>query len=225
MRHLVLALMVVAGLSAGGYAAEDTGKLWPSSLGKDALSDPDNTASKKNDLITIVVDEKNAAKSSSNLNTKRDDGIDIKLSDYFDPLRFFVALARSGSRRTDALADMSPFGSTDPTTAYDSKRDFKGEGEINTKNSVTSRITGRVIEVMPNGDLVFEARKSIEINGELTVVVVTGEIRKADVKPDNTVGSDRVADANIKFLGERGPITDATKRSWIRKFFDFVNIF
>ena len=48
-------------------------------------------------------------------------------------------------------------------------------------------MTARVAEVLPNGDLVVEGVREIEINGDRQIVVLTGVVRVADIAPGNVV--------------------------------------
>ena len=77
---------------------------------------------------------------------------------------------------------------------------------------------------MPNSNLVLEARKTVMVGEETSTLIFTGEVRRKDVKDDNTVDSDRVADAQIVYKG-RGVVTDANRRGWLARIFDFLNIF
>ena len=42
-------------------------------------------------------------------------------------------------------------------------------------------ITARVVEVLPNGDLVLEGVREIDINGDRQIIVLTGVVRAADI--------------------------------------------
>jgi hypothetical protein len=48
-------------------------------------------------------------------------------------------------------------------------------------------ITARVSDVLPNGDLVVEGVREIEINGDRQIVVLTGVVRPWDINPTNVV--------------------------------------
>ena len=60
------------------------------------------------------------------------------------------------------------------------------------------RIAATVVDVLPNGNLVLEARKSIRSNQDLWEYSLTGEVRSIDVSSNNTVLSDHIA--NFKTL-------------------------
>jgi len=62
--------------------------------------------------------------------------------------------------------------------------------------------------VLPNGDLVVEGVREIEINGDRQIVVLTGVARTADVGPGNVVLSTTLGQLQIKYFG-RGLIKDS----------------
>ena len=62
-----------------------------------------------------------------------------------------------------------------------------GNGQIKRNESVTLRLAGVVTQVLPNGNLVVDARQEIRVNNELRVLQVTGVIRPQDIASDNTV--------------------------------------
>lgn len=102
--------------------------------------------------------------------------------------------------------------------------DFLGDGETRRKGQLTGSIAVRVREQMPNGDLFVEGTKVVMINHEEYHLYVSGLIRPADVGPDNSVASSRIADAQIEFTG-RGDVADQVDRGWLTKLLDTINPF
>jgi flagellar L-ring protein FlgH len=98
----------------------------------------------------------------------------------------------------------------DPTSLASLKHDttFKGAGTTSRASDLTATITARVSEVLPNGDLVVEGVREIEINGDRQIVVLTGVARTADVGPGNVVLSTTLGQLQIKYFG-RGLIKDS----------------
>ena len=64
---------------------------------------------------------------------------------------------------------------------------------------------------MPNGYLVLEGVKTIQINSDWQTVKVRGVIRPADLAPNNTVQSSSVADLDVQLDG-KGVVNDAIRR-------------
>jgi flagellar L-ring protein precursor FlgH len=104
----------------------------------------------------------------------------------------------------------------DPTSLVNtaSSTDFKGGGTTNRQGSLTATVTARVVEVLPNGDLVLEGAREIEINGDKQVIVLNGVVRPADLLPDNSVSSARVGQLRIRYFGQ-GLIKDNLKPGWL----------
>jgi flagellar L-ring protein precursor FlgH len=91
---------------------------------------------------------------------------------------------------------------------------FKGGGTTSRTGALTATITARVVEVLPNGDLVPEGAREIEINGDRQMVVLTGVARPADVSDQNVVLSPAIGQLRIRYFG-RGLIKDNLKPGWL----------
>ena len=70
---------------------------------------------------------------------------------------------------------------------------------------------GAVARVLPNGFLLIEGSKNVQINSEWQVVTVRGVVRPADLTADNTVASQRIAQMEVKLDG-KGVVNDAIRR-------------
>jgi flagellar L-ring protein FlgH len=92
----------------------------------------------------------------------------------------------------------------DPTSllagASDTK--FKGGGVTTRTGQLTATMTARVTEVLPNGDLVLEGAREIEINGDRQIVVLTGVARPSDIGKDNDVVSTNIGQLRIRYFGK-----------------------
>ena len=75
-------------------------------------------------------------------------------------------------------------------------------------------MTARVSDVLPNGDMVVEGVREIEINGDRQIVVLTGVVRGADVDRSNIVLSTSIGQLRIRYFG-RGLIKDNLKPGWL----------
>jgi flagellar L-ring protein precursor FlgH len=73
--------------------------------------------------------------------------------------------------------------------------------------------------VLPNGTLFVEGKKNLLFSEGQEEVYVSGLVMPADVQPDNTVLSSRIAQANISYLG-RGDLADVARTSWGTKVFN-----
>ncbi len=206
-----LVLAATAALSLGAAAQErragNPGSIWG---GGNLLAEKGFS---QHDLVTIVIKE------TSKTGTKMDTTYDRKSSVNLD-------IAKAFNLKTDGGLSYEPLTSTSrkPELDISADRKHEGSGEIKTQDSFTANVTAEVIEILPNGQLMLEARKRIKIGEETTTLVLTGRCRPQDVSSDNTVQSDRVADPNIQY-NPKGSVGDANKRSLLTRVFDFVNIF
>jgi len=111
----------------------------------------------------------------------------------------------------------------DPSSlvSVNSANNNAGTGQIQRSEAVTVRVAGVVTQVLPNGNLVVDARQEIEVNRELRVLRVTGVVRPQDIASDNTVTHDRMAEARISY-GGRGQLTDVQSPRWGQQVMDVM---
>jgi flagellar L-ring protein precursor FlgH len=104
----------------------------------------------------------------------------------------------------------------DPTSLVNttSKTDFKGGGTTTRAGTLTAVMTARVTEVLPNGDLVLEGAREIDINGDRQIVVLTGVVRPSSITPGNVVPSPAIGQLRIRYFG-RGLIKDNLQPGWL----------
>ena len=107
-------------------------------------------------------------------------------------------------------------GVVDPTSLVSGKNntDFKGSGTTTRAGELSAQMTARVSEVLPNGDLVVEGVREIEINGDRQIVVLSGVVRTADVGPSNVVSSTSIGQLRIRYFG-RGLMKDNLKPGFL----------
>lgn len=89
-----------------------------------------------------------------------------------------------------------------------------GQGTTSRDVVISTTLTARVSGVLPNGAMLVEATKDVEINSERQTITVRGIVRPADVASDNTVRSDRLGQLEVRVNG-KGVVGDAIKRPFI----------
>jgi flagellar L-ring protein precursor FlgH len=95
-----------------------------------------------------------------------------------------------------------------------SQTQLNGEAETSRESLVTTTMATRVTNVLPNGNLVLQGSKEIQVNSERQLVIVRGVVRPSDLSPQNTVRSDRVALLEVHING-KGVVGDAIRRPFI----------
>jgi flagellar L-ring protein precursor FlgH len=99
---------------------------------------------------------------------------------------------------------------TNPLLSANSSNVLKGQGSTASNTLFQTNLTGQVIAVLPNGNLVVEAGRQIFMNNQHENVIVRGMIRPGDIGPNNTVLSSSLSNLEIEMKG-KGIISDGTR--------------
>ena len=151
----------------------------------------DPRASQLNDTVTITVVESLSALSSGTTKTSRASSANASVN--------ALGHKYGGSSALANLANMSGSNSLD------------GAGSTMRQTSLTTSLSARVVHVLPNGYLVVEGNRTVQVNSEQQTIVVRGVIRPIDMASDNTVQSDHLAQMEISVNG-KGVVGDAIRR-------------
>lgn len=176
-----------------------------------AVTKPEAEKIKVNDLITIIVRESKTVTSDSKLESKKDWTLDSALS------KWICFSASKG-----IIPASFPDGT--PAMALNWNNDYKGDGTYDRRDELTTRVTARVIDVKPNGNLVLEAKDEVRIDEEGYTISLVGECRGLDVTPQNTVLSTQITNRVIN-VQHSGAVRDATRRGWLQRSLDLLRTF
>ena len=102
-----------------------------------------------------------------------------------------------------------------------SEKDFKGEGKYEAEGEVKATITGRVIDVLDNGNLLIEGRRLVKVNQDTKTILITGIIRTADIQANNTVFSEKLHNFQVSIVGE-GPLTRSGSEGFLGQILDIL---
>ena len=103
----------------------------------------------------------------------------------------------------------------------ESSSSHTGNGTVTRNKTITMRVAAVVTQVLPNGNLAISGRQEVRINFEVRELEVAGVIRPEDVAANNTITSDKIAEARVSY-GGRGQITDVQQPRYIQQIFDIV---
>ncbi len=173
--------------------AATPGAIW---LSSSRLADAarDVRASQVDDILTVVVAEKASAVSTGATKTSR-------VSSTKNSITALAGATKIGG----ALSNLA--GLTGDT-------ELNGSGTTTRTTSLSTILTARVVGVLPNGGLVVEASKDIQVNSEFQTITVRGVVRPADIDSTNSVQSDRLGQLEVRING-KGVVGDAIKRPFI----------
>jgi flagellar L-ring protein precursor FlgH len=96
---------------------------------------------------------------------------------------------------------------------------FDGEGQSSQSNSLAGSLTVTVVAVQANGNLVVQGDKNLKLNQGDEIIRISGVIRPADIATNNTVTSDKLADARISYSG-KGVVNSSNQMGWLARFFN-----
>ena len=162
-----------------------------SEVGRYADLSGDLRARRVGDTITIVVSDKLNATSGGNSASARTSKAKASIT------------SLAGSRiAIGALTDLAALGG---------QTKLDGAGSTSRTNALTTTVSGRVVEVLPNGDMLIEATKDIGVNSEKHHIAITGIVRWNDVTAGNLVRSDHIGQLSIQLNG-KGLVSDAIRR-------------
>jgi flagellar L-ring protein precursor FlgH len=170
--------------------------------------DPKPREFKKHDLIQVIVLESSSGTVRADLRTDKRTRWESSLDRW---VRFDVSA--KGNRRLRHLR--FPEDET-PEIDLDSRFRQDNLGRTVRSSDLKVRITAEIVDILPNGTLVIEAKKSRKINNETETIKLTGKVDPKAVV-NNTVMSDKIADLDIVYEGS-GAVNDAQKPgllSWL----------
>lgn len=114
-------------------------------------------------------------------------------------------------------------GGVDPANAVTagSVTSSEGEGTVDRKETLTTNVAAVVTQVLPNGALVIEGKQEIRVNFEVRELIVAGIVRTEDIDSDNTIASEKIAQARIAY-GGRGQLTDVQQPRYGQQVMDVL---
>ena len=157
----------------------------------------DVRARRLNDLVTVRVVENISASGSA------DSALDKKSTGAASVTNLFGA-----ENKFPGWLDATSLAAIGANTG------FTGSGSTARAGSLTAVITTRVTEVLPNGDLVLEGIRQVDINGDQQFIVLSGIVRTADIGPGNVVASTAVGQMQIRYFG-KGLMKDNLNPGWL----------
>jgi len=163
-----------------------------------------------NDIITVLVDYKSQMTSDGDANSKKTANYAAVLADWlkFDGKNIMPAPQFHG----------------DPKVVAALTSQYKTDADIKQNDALTFKIACNVVDIRPNGNLVLDGRREVQMDDEVWEQAVTGVVRRQSIGPDRTVRIDDVADPRIR-VRKKGFVHDATQRGWFTRWYDQVKPF
>jgi flagellar L-ring protein precursor FlgH len=168
--------------------ARTVGSLWS---GANTLGDlsSDYKARNVNDLIVVQVSVQTTAAQSGNVNSQRS---------------FATQSAITGLVGNVTSNKLNPLFNANSATT------LKGQGATSSNTTFSTSLTGQIIAVLANGNMVIEAERQIAMNNQHEDLIIRGIVRPGDISSNNTVPSSALSNLEIEMKG-KGIISDSVR--------------
>ncbi|RUM88513.1 MAG: hypothetical protein DSZ24_03495 [Thermodesulfatator sp.] len=105
------------------------------------------------------------------------------------------------------------------------KYNLNAQSQQSRKTAIQATITARVVQVLPNGNLVVQAKRVVKQDADLEYIVLTGIVRPQDIDADNTVLSTQLSDVTLEYSG-RGPNKEVIRGpGWVTQLLHWIWLF
>ncbi|MBU6499047.1 MAG: flagellar basal body L-ring protein FlgH [Rhodospirillales bacterium] len=167
----------------------------------------DQRAAAVGDIVTVLVNITDSAVLQNNTSATRNGNESLGVPNLFG-LEAAIPHILAHASPTSLVAATSANGNT-------------GTAQLKRNETVQLSLAGVITQVLPNGNLVVAAHQEVRVNSELRELQVSGVIRPQDIASNNTVQSNRLAEARISY-GGRGQLTDVQTARWGQQAMDIL---
>ena len=183
--------------------------LWKSTTSRNHLGD--KKARHVGDILNVRIQETQSLSKDKKTETERSSSNDASISS------FLYGTSTGGS-------GLGKHGGNYPAMKFSSSNKHKGIGKIQNTESLGDRFGVRVVDVLPNGNLIIEGTRRKSYSGESQTIVMRGTVRKVDIGSDNSVFSYLISDLSLRYINE-GELTSSQKKGWFKRFWDTISPF
>ena len=129
---------------------------------------------------------------------------------------------------TDASSDLQMnAGLSSPSTQYDATLGISGVNSAGAQTTrvgeLSTQISTQVVAIEPEGVLRIAGEQTLTVNGERQRIRLSGLVRPADISADNTVWSNRIAQADLELVGV-GTVSESQRQSVIYRLLKWLRL-
>lgn len=205
IRQPVLLLLTVCCCTAIIGSTSEADSLWQRRNPRRVWLVEDSRARRIGDLLTVTINQSTEVDNSENKALSKSNGAGAQLD---------IDSATGGD-----------FGTSAANLAFDasggSNRNFSGEASYSNSRAFQDRITVRVIDIDPAGNLVVHGQRGTHVTGEHRVLSISGSVRPIDIAADNTIDSRFITDMHLIYDAD-GAEPHFTQQGWLGKFMNKV---
>ena len=181
--------------------------IWVDGRSGSLFSDP--RASGIGDLITVLVDESTSLTSSQQTSREKSSNIANEVKQFL----FSPVASKFGTKKGEL-----------PKTEISTSSGSEGGGLVTNRQTLRSRASVIVVDVLPNGNFIIEGVRAVSFSGQQYYAKLRGIVRPYDVSRTNTILSSSIADARIEYVSQ-GSLSNAEKEGWLSRTLNKINPF
>lgn len=182
----------------------DEGSIWQASSG--GLVE-DFKARERGDTVTVVITEQASASKEATTDTSRNTAVAAGIPNLLGLETKMTGISK--------WMDLEKLLSANTSSTY------AGSGSTTRKENLNATISAQVVDVLGNGNLLIQGRRSVRVNNEDQIIVLEGTVRPKDISADNVILSTQIADARISYSG-KGIVSDRQRPGWLMNVLDKV---
>jgi flagellar L-ring protein precursor FlgH len=168
----------------------------------------DRTARNVGDLVTVQVDERSSVAQDASNDRDKSSAAAMALN--------LPALQKGGQALWDAISL--------PEWTVSGSKTFSAKGSKAASDALSASITVYITEKLPNGTLVINGDRVVNIDNDLLKFNLTGMIRPDDIDLSNTVRSSRIAGASITYTTV-GELAASSRKGFLTRAIDWITPF
>lgn len=164
-----------------------------------------------NDLVSIRVEEISQMIAQGNTTSRKTVDLNAVLQDWVRMVGI------------DTIKP-APQSDGDPRARFNEGEVYRGDSTMRLAEQLTFNIAARIADIQPNGNVVLEARKTIEQSDNRFEASLSGICRAEDIGPNNVVLSRHIYDLKIN-RQDSGHVRDGYSRGWLTKWYARIKPF
>jgi flagellar L-ring protein precursor FlgH len=178
-----------------------------------AVEPPEPPSYAPNDLITIIISERSKAEREHTFEGEKRYGVEGGVDSWVDMLKLLELRLESTDRS----------GGSEPIAELmaEFRKRYEADASYERDDTVTARVTARVVEVKPNNTLLLEARTVVATDTEEQTIVLSGICRVEDITIANSIMSNQMFDLRLD-IQNVGDVRNDGQKGMIPKVIDAI---
>jgi flagellar L-ring protein FlgH len=175
--------------TGGASAGFSEGSLWTPQARWASLA-TDDKAHNVGDIVTILLADSYSSSANNSIKTQRTVNAQTGISSLFGTLGANNSLQNI----------FSP----------SSSENLSGQGQSAISTSLNVTMAGQIMDVLPNGMLIVQAARNMNVGNERQTIIVRGILRPDDISPADIASSTSLTNLEVEVRG-KGVISDGTR--------------